>query len=141
MSLGKHAEADILKAVEKAGSHGLRKAAELLEVKPADLAHWLGKRSVALREHVHYAFDERTKQAMTCPHCACVGPVVDLDDPRDYLLGAYGGEVDSYALAGLQLTGRCGACNKKIRLAYGLVAMDKGQDEKLLKQLKRLRKS
>ena len=108
-----------------AGPYSVIQAAKRLDVSPEDL----GRRLAAdtLQEKVRYAYDKQTLEALTCPHCGKVAPPVLIDDPRDYLLPAYGGIMDSKSIAGLMLEGECGACHGSIRMVYTLLEIRTGE--------------
>ena len=86
----------------------LSEAARRLKVSPEELGRWLAART--LQRRVGYAYDEETWRALTCPHCGSTGPPVFIDDPREYLLPAYGGIMDSKSLVALALEGECASC-------------------------------
>ncbi len=106
--------------------HSLSKAAKKLGVKKRDLALKMAELTMEM-EPVSYAYDDSTWKALTCPHCNAVGPPVIIEDPSEYSYLAYGGKMDSKAIAGLHFYGECGACHKAISLVYEIVEMRTGE--------------
>ena len=112
-------------AALSAGPFSIVQAAQRLAVSPEDVGRRLAAQT--LRMKVRYAYDERTLEALTCPHCGKAGPPIFLDDPRDYLLPAYGGIMDSRSIAGLMLEGEWGLCQGSIRMVYTLLEIRPGE--------------
>lgn len=116
---------DDISAATGAGPFSIVQTAERLGVSPEELGRRLAAQTLHMK--VRYAYDKETLEALTCPHCGKVGPPVFIDDPRDYLLPAYGGVMDSKSIVGLMLEGECGACQGSIRLVYTLLEMRTGE--------------
>jgi len=116
-----YSDQQISKAAMETGPE-LSKLAKKLGVSKRDLALRLGEMSLK-EERVQYAYDNETWEILTCPHCGKVAPPIEIDDPTEYLLGAYGGKMDSKQMAGLALFAKCGACGKDLKLVYGLLEM------------------
>lgn len=72
---------------------------------------------------IKYDYDKETWEALTCPHCGKIAPAIELDDPTEYLHGAYGGKVDSKAIAGVAVFAKCCHCGKGLKLVYTLLEM------------------
>jgi len=119
-----YSDEDIFAALS-AGPFSIVGAAQRLGVSPEELGRRLAART--LRTKVRYAYDKETLEALRCPHCSEVGPPVFIDDPRDYLLPAYGGVMDSESIVGLMLEGECGACHGSIRMMYTLLEILTGE--------------
>ena len=116
-----YSDTEIRKAMREAGPE-LSKVAKRLGVPKRDLALRLGEMSLRMKG-IEYAYDDETWEVLTCPHCGKVGPPLEIDDPTEYLLGAYGGKVDSKQMVGMALFAKCGACGKELKLVYALLEM------------------
>ncbi len=120
-----YAKDEIFEVMWKVG-HSLSKAADELGVEKRDLASRMAELTLEIEPDT-YAYDDSTWRALTCPYCNTAGPPVIIEDPSEYSYLAYGGKMDSKAIAGLHFYGECGACQKKIRLVYEIVEMRTGE--------------
>ena len=114
----------------------LSKGAKKLGVSKRDLALRLCEMSLKVKG-LQYAYDDETWETLTCPHCGEVAPPVEIADPTEYLLGVYGGKVDSKQMVGLHLFAKCGACGKDLKLVYGLLEMRPSPSEEAAERLAR----
>jgi len=130
-----YSDQEIWEAQMEAGPE-LSKLAKKLGVPKRDLALRLGEMSLE-EDGVQHAYDDETWAALTCPYCGKVAPPLEIDDPTEYLLGAYGGKVDSKQMAGLTLFAKCGACGKELKLVYGLLEMRPSPSAKEAERLAR----
>lgn len=100
----------------------LSKVAEKLAVSKKDLS--LRLTEMTLKEKgIHYDYDKKMWEALTCPHCGEVAPPIELDDSTEYMYGVYGGKIDSKVMAGLAMFAKCCRCGKGLKLVYSLLEM------------------
>jgi len=116
-----YSDKELIEAQMKYGPE-LSKVAEKLGVSKKELSIKLTE--MTLRERgIKYDYDKETWNALTCPHCGKVAPPIELDDPTEYLYGAYGGKIDSKVIAGAAIYAKCCHCGKGLKLVYTLLEM------------------
>ena len=130
-----YSDKEIREAMLEAGPE-LSKLAKKLGVPKRDLALRLGEMSLRMKG-IEYAYDDETWEILTCPHCGKVAPPLEIYDPTEYMLGAYGGKVDSKQMVGMALFAKCGACGKELKLVYGLLEMRPSPSAKAAERLAR----
>jgi len=116
-----YSDKELIEAQMKYGPE-LSKVAEKLGVSKKELSIKLAEMTLKERG-IKYAYDKETWNALTCPHCGKVAPPIELDDPTEYLYGAYGGKIDSKVIAGAAIYAKCCHCGKGLKLVYTLLEM------------------
>ena len=119
--VNEYSDEQLIEAQMKYGSE-LSKVAKKLGISKRELSIRLTEMTLKERR-IKYDYDKETWEALTCPHCGKVAPPIEIDDPTEYLCGAYGGKVDSKVMAGVAIFARCCHCGKGLKLVYTLLEM------------------
>ena len=119
--VNKYSDEQLIEAHMKYGPE-LSKVAEKLGISKKELSIRLTEMTLKERG-IKYDYDKETWEALTCPHCGKVAPPIQLDDPTDYLYGAYGGKIDSKSMAAMTIFAKCCHCRKGLKLVYTLLEM------------------